>query len=196
MVEPPTNTEDAHEANSAAAHRLPRRIALAGSTSSGKTTLGRRLAAITGAPHIELDALYHGPNWVPLPDFRERVDEATGCDAWITDGNYAGVRDLTWARADLIVWLDYSLSRVLWRLTERTFRRWWRREELWNGNRETLRNHFLTKESLYLWAIQTHRRHRREYPQHFAGYPGVRVVRLRTPRELERWLASLAPQHS
>jgi adenylate kinase family enzyme len=173
-------------------HNLPARIALAGSTSSGKTTLARRLSAITGAPHVELDALYHGPNWVPMPDFRERVAEATSGEAWITDGNYAVVRDLTWARADLIIWLDYGLPRILWRLTERTFRRWWMREELWNGNRETLRNHFLSKQSLYLWALQTHRRHRREYPQHFAAYPATRVARICSPRDLQRWLASIA----
>ncbi len=128
-----------------------------------------------------------------MPDFLERVDEATSGDAWITDGNYAAARDRTWGRADLIVWLDYGLPRILWRLTERTFRRWWKREELWNGNRETLRNHFLSKQSLYLWALQTHWRHRREYPQHFARYTGARVMRLRSPRQLERWLASVAP---
>jgi adenylate kinase family enzyme len=177
-------------------HALPRRIALAGSTSSGKTTLGRRLSAITGAPHIELDALFHGPNWTPTADFRERVEEATKGQAWITDGNYAATRDLTWGRADLIVWLDYDLPRILWRLTERTFRRWWKREELWNGNRETLRNHFMSKQSLYLWALQTHRRHRREYPRHFAEYANARVVRVRSPRQLERWLASVAPSQS
>ena len=64
---------------------------------------------------------------------------------------------------------------------------------LWNGNRELLRNHFFSKQSLYLWALQTHRRHRREYPQHFAALSGVRVVRIRSPRQLERWLASVAP---
>lgn len=174
-------------------HRLPPRIALAGSTSSGKSTLARRLSRITGAPHIELDALYHGPDWVPMPDFRERVAEATSRASWITDGNYAAARDLTWGRADLIVWLDYHLPRILWRLTERTFRRWWRREVLWNGNREVLRNHFFSKQSLYLWALQTHHRHRREYPKHFAGFPGVRVVRIRSPRQLEHWLKSVAP---
>jgi adenylate kinase family enzyme len=174
-------------------HTLPKRIALAGSTSSGKTTLARRLSAITGAPHIELDALFHGPNWTPTSDFRERVAEATSGDAWITDGNYAAARDLTWARADLIVWLDYDLPRILWRLTERTFRRRWKNEELWNGNRESLRGHFFSKQSLYLWALQTHHRHRREYPRHFAAYPGVRVVRIRSPQQLERWLAPVAP---
>ena len=30
---------------------------------SGKTSLARRLAAELNVPHVELDALHHGPNW-------------------------------------------------------------------------------------------------------------------------------------
>jgi len=111
-------------------HQLPHRICISGPTSSGKTTLGRRLSAIAGAPHIEMDALYHGPNWRPNADFVERVAAATAGDAWITDGNYRVARAYTWGRADLIIWLDFPLPLTLWRLTRRTFRRWWRREVL------------------------------------------------------------------
>jgi len=173
-------------------HTLPPRIAIAGPTSSGKTTLGRRLAAITGAPHIELDALYHGPNWTPRPDFRERVEAATRGEAWITDGNYSATRDVTWARADMVIWLDYSLARILPRLIRRTMMRWWRREVLWNGNRESLRTHFMTRDSLFLWAVTSQRRHRRTYPAYFDA-SGVRFERLRSPRQLERWLAAQTP---
>ena len=174
-------------------HQLPQRICISGPTSSGKTTLGRRLSAITGAPHIEMDGLYHGPDWTPNEDFIERVAAATAGEAWITDGNYRAARAYTWGRADLIVWLDFPLRVTFWRLTRRTFRRWWRREVLWNGNRETLRNHFLSKDSLFLWALQTHWRHRRQYPQQFAALGARNVVRLRSPRQLERWLAAQTP---
>jgi adenylate kinase family enzyme len=172
---------------------LPKRIAVSGPTSSGKSTLGRRLAAITGAPYIELDSLYHGPNWTPNEDFVERVAERTSGETWVTDGNYAAARSYTWGRADLIVWLDFPFRVTFWRLTRRTFRRWWKREELWNGNREILRNHFLTKNSLFLWAITTHWRHRRQYPLQFAALGARNIVRLRSPRELERWLARQSP---
>jgi adenylate kinase family enzyme len=173
------------------AHGLPPRIAVSGPTSSGKSTLARKLSKITGAPHIEMDALFHGPNWTPKEDFIERVAEATSAEAWITDGNYRVARAYTWGRADLIIWLDFPLPLTLWRLTRRTFGRWWRREELWNGNRETLRNHFLSKDSLYLWALTTHRRHRRQYPHEFAAVGASNVVRLRSPRDLRRWLATV-----
>lgn len=52
------------------------------------------------------------------------------------------------------------------------------------------------KEQNSLWALQTHARRRREYAalgQHPA-YTHLRVVRLRSPRETERWLACFDPR--
>src|SRR6266487_1414593 len=79
--------------------------------------------------------------------------------------------------------LDYPLPLILWRLLRRTLRRIRHQEELWNGNRETLRNAFVGRESLFAWTIRSHRRFRRENPQ------GQKVVRLRSVSEVDRWLA-------
>jgi adenylate kinase family enzyme len=148
---------------------LPGKIAIAGPTSSGKTTLARRLSALTGAPHIELDALFHGPNWTPAEEhvFRARVSAAIDQQAWITDGNYKAIRDLTWGNADLVIWLDFPLPLTLVRLLRRTNRRIRAREELWNGNRESWRVMLTSKDSLIWWALTTHQRHRRSYPLEF-----------------------------
>ena len=172
---------------------LIRRVAVVGPSSAGKTTLARRIEAISGIPYIELDALHWEPNWTPAkPDvLRERVSAALERPAWVVDGNYRVVRDITWGQAEHLIWLDFPLPLVLWRLTRRTFGRWARREVLWNGNRELLHQHFLSKDSLYLWVLQSHRRHRREYPAQFAEYPALEVARLRTPRELEAHVAGL-----
>src|SRR4030067_28088 len=88
------------------------RILILGRTGSGKTTLARELAAALGVPHVELDALYFGPNFstVPLPVLRERTSAAIAGERWVTDGNKSAVRDLVWPRADTVIWLDYPLA--------------------------------------------------------------------------------------
>ncbi len=171
----------------------PRRVAVIGTTGSGKTTLARRIAAIVRAPHIELDALFHEPGWVQAERdvFRVRVTEAIAAPSWVADGNYSSyLRDIVWPAADTLVWLDYPFHVVIWRLFRRTMTRGVRREELWNDNRESLRTHFLTRDSLFLWAKNTHWKHRREYPTVFRApeMAHVRIVRLRSGREAEAWL--------
>lgn len=174
-------------------HDRPRRIAVIGTTGSGKTTFARRVAAAVAAPHIELDAIFHQPNWVPAERdvFRAHVAEAIAGPAWVTDGNYTGfLRDIIWPAADTIIWLDYPFRVVIWRLFGRTMGRAVKREELWNGNRESLRGHFFTRQSLFLWAKNTHWKHRHEWlPQlETPQMAGVRVVRLCSPRAAEAWL--------
>jgi hypothetical protein len=142
-------------------------------------------------PHVELDALHHGPNWTaPEPDeFRRRVESRLAGDGWVVDGDYSSkLGDLVFERADTVVWLDQPLPLILWRLWPRTYRRIRRREELWNGNRESWRGAFWGRESLYAWTIRTHLHKRRTFPERFARHPHAEVVRLRSPREVERWL--------
>jgi hypothetical protein len=84
-------------------------------------------------------------------------------DTWVVDGNHPAVRDLIWRRADTIVWLDYRLALIMWRLMLRTFRRVATREVLWNGNREReLSAHFFSRDSIFLRALRTYGLRRRE----------------------------------
>lgn len=162
-----------------------------GTTGSGKTALARRLAEQLGYPCVELDALHWKPDWKSTPDdeFRARVTEAVSGETWVVDGNYHKVRDIVWRRADTIVWLDYALPLILWRLTRRTLGRMLTRQDLWAGNRENLRI-FFSRDSILLWALQTYRTLRRTYGA-LADDPTwihLTVVRLRSPRACGAWL--------
>jgi adenylate kinase family enzyme len=171
------------------------RITIVGATGSGKTRLAQNLGRRLAVPHIELDALFWEPGWrASARDvFRVRVEAAVGADGWVSDGNYHLVRDLIWRRATTLIWLDYPLPLVLWRLAARTVRRVSQREVLWNGNQERVRDFLWSRDSLFLWALKSHPRWRREYPLELARpeYAHLEKVRLRGPRETERWLTSL-----
>jgi adenylate kinase family enzyme len=175
-----------------------RRVLVVGNSGSGKSTVAARLAVLLDVPHIEMDALHHGPHWTEVPDevMRARVADAVRGDGWVADGNYSRVRDLIWPRAELLVWLDPPLHVILRRLARRTFQRWRGREELWGmaGNRESLRAQFASRDSLFLWALTSHRSRRRRYQELLAAneYPQLQIVRLTYPREVSLWLAGVA----
>ena len=133
---------------------------MVGTSGSGKSTLARELAVILGVPHLELDSVYHQPGWVPLPaeELRETVAATVTGDGWVIDGNYSAVRQLVWARADTVVWLDLPRRTVMRQIIWRTLRRVAGHEELWNGNRERWRNFFSLdpQQSVIAWAWHKH----------------------------------------
>jgi adenylate kinase family enzyme len=157
--------------------------------------MARRLARILDVPHVELDALFWRPQWVeaPIEEFRAAVDAATAGDAWVVDGNYFGkTSDILWTRADTVVWLDFGVAVSIRRLLRRTARRAVTREELWGtGNRETVAG-LIGRDSLIAWAIRKHPEHQQRFPEAAARHRNVTLVRLRTPRQAERWLRSVA----
>ena len=171
-----------------------RRIFVVGTIGSGKTTFARKTSKLLDAPHIELDALHWEPNWVEARNdlFRERVKQSLQSESWVVDGNYHQVRDIVWSRADTVVWLDYPLATIIARLTRRTMRRIRTHEQLWNGNHEHIRGLF-TRDSVFLWAIRTYRRRRRQYPILFNKPENshLKVVRLRSPGEATWFLSTL-----
>jgi adenylate kinase family enzyme len=174
-----------------------RRVAVVGSPGAGKTTLARVLAYRLGVPHVELDAIFHLPDWQELPtdEFIETVSACTSSGGWVVDGNYSRVRDVVWTRADAIVWLDFSRPVVMRRVASRTISRAVRREELWNGNREPWSNLWSwdPNRSIIAWAWRyfDHRRTQIEAELHNPRWADVAFVRLRTPQAADEFLAAV-----
>lgn len=170
----------------------PRRVLVAGVTGVGKTTTARRIAALRGIPHTEIDALFHGPGWEPRPAFVADVDAFTSRSAWVTEWQYAPVRELLADRADTLVWLDLPTPVALWRLLWRTIRRRLGRTELWNGNVEPpLWTFFTDRGHILRWGISTRNSARRQVPELLRTAPHLRVVRLRSQREIDRFVQRL-----
>jgi adenylate kinase family enzyme len=143
------------------------RVVVIGSSCAGKSTFAQALAAARNCDLVELDVLHWGRNWTPKsPEvFRQLAAQATSGERWVVAGNYGAVRDIIWARATTIVWLDFSLPLVLWRGLRRTVRRCATREALFHGNHESWRQSFFSRQSILLWIVSTFHGRRRECPQ-------------------------------
>jgi adenylate kinase family enzyme len=172
------------------------RISVIGNSGSGKTTVAKAIAAALGVPHLELDGVFHQPDWQPLDtdEFRRIVSEFTEADCWVVDGNYSAVRDIVWRRADTVVWLDAPRHRVMRRLFARTMRRMATRTELWNGNRERWRYLFSREESILLYAWTSHYRTRAKFESAQADPDNAHLtfLRIRTPEDTAELLRGLA----
>jgi adenylate kinase family enzyme len=178
-----------------------KRVSVVGNAGSGKTGLAQRIAAALGVPHIELDAIHHLPGWEPIDpeEFVTRVSAIAATDGWVIDGNYRTVvvDGPVWQRADTVVWLDLPRRTVMRQVTARTLRRIVRREELWNGNREPLRNLWAWDpyKSIIRWAWTQHAKYQDRFDSAMASplFGHIDFVRLRSHDEAERWLQRVAP---
>jgi adenylate kinase family enzyme len=172
---------------------LSDRILVVGTSGAGKTTLAGRIAARLGIEHIEIDGLYHGPGWTPLPTFLDDVRTLAARESWVTEWQYTAARPVLLDRATLVVWLDYPLWLRMGRVVRRTVVRRVRRTRLWNGNLEPpLWTFFTDPDHIVRWAWATRHKYD-DLPGLLAaaGHPEVPVVRLRTPAETEAWLSSV-----
>jgi adenylate kinase family enzyme len=168
---------------------LPRRVLVAGTSGSGKTTLARRIAAVLDIPHLEIDALYHGPNWTARPSFTADVANFVAQPAWVTEWQYRQVRHLLAAAADLLVWLDLSRSRVMWQVTRRTVQRRRRRELLWNGNIEApLWTALTDADQIVRWAWRTHLKTPARVQALAQQRPELPVIRLTSHAAARSWI--------
>lgn len=171
------------------AHR-PQRVLVAGTSGSGKTTTASRIAALLRVRHVEIDSLYHGPDWTPRSAFEADVHRFSAEPAWVTEWQYGTVRAHLADRADLLVWLDLPRSRVMRQVAWRTVTRRLRRQELWNGNVEPPLWSILTdREHIVRWAWRTHQKTAARVAELRHLRPHLAVVRLRSWNEVEHWIS-------
>ncbi|MBO0729539.1 MAG: hypothetical protein J2P57_09785 [Acidimicrobiaceae bacterium] len=173
-----------------------RRVSVVGTSGSGKSWMARELAARLGLPLLELDAIRHQKDWEPLPDaeFVEQVSSFVCQDCWIVDGNYFSLvtEPVVWPAADTVILVDPGRVVVMRQVVWRTLKRWLLRQELWNGNREKLRDvlHWDPYRSIIRWAWTSYRPNRERFEAAMADprWKHLTFTRLRSAAEIRHFL--------
>lgn len=165
------------------------RVHVIGASGSGKSTLARRLADRLDLPYVATDAWFWREDWQPAPqhEVQQAAYSLLARDRYVMDGNFDNLRQALWPHADCLVWLDFPLPVVAWRIARRNLG-WWATGDLgWSGSQWTLARAF----SGIGHALRSHGRKRRAYPGFLAEVAGARVVRLRSPSQADAWLHAL-----
>lgn len=171
-----------------------KRIAVIGCCGAGKSQLSLELGSRLGLPVTHLDQLAFEANWVQIPnDELARKQQAvfTRDGAWIADGNYTGTMALRLAVADTIVFLDFSTPICIYRVLKRRVQYAGRvRPDMAPGCPERFLDGVFLE---FLHYVATFRKKVR--PRILAKLAaldgGQRVITLRTPREVDAFLARL-----
>ena len=165
-----------------------RRVLVVGPCGAGKSTLAFTLAERWNLPLFHLDKLYWKPGWIESSEeeMAERIGEVVSQDTWLLEGNYGSTLHLRLPRATQVIYLDYAIPLCLWRIMKR-IRRYGgtTRPDMAEGCEERFDIDFLRYVAGWRWGPGN------RLEQQLAGYE-EKILRLRSPRETERWLAGLS----
>ena len=167
-----------------------RRLLVTGLPGSGKTSVAMTLAARHGSHHIEIDRLYFGPGYSLRASFIDDLQAAIAEDAWcLDDFGVPESRDLVWAAADTLIWLDLPWGIAFWRAVRRTWRRLRHGSEVLPGCYETWLGWGRPYHPVFL-SLTSHRRMRRVMEQRLARpeHAHLTVLRLHNRREVDELL--------
>ena len=164
------------------------RVMVIGSPGAGKSTLSGKLAAVTGLPLFHLDAEYWLPGWTEREprEWHDKLADIVAGKRWIIDGNYGGSLAVWIARADTVVYLDYSTPRCLWRAMRRIVTTFGKvRPDSAEGCPEQFDPQFIA-------YIATFRSRKRAKIVRLLNCFDGKVIRFTGPADAERWLGALA----
>jgi adenylate kinase family enzyme len=104
-----------------------KRIAIIGSSGSGKSTFANKLGKILNRPIIHLDKEYYNSDWSEKyptkEDWKNFQRNLVSKDEWIIDGNYRSSLDIRLDKADTVIFFDFPNWICLWRVFKRTLNR-------------------------------------------------------------------------
>jgi adenylate kinase family enzyme len=171
-----------------------KRIIVAGVSGSGKTYTAKAISTLLDIPHFDLDNYYWEPGWQDKDrqEFNDIVNALTEKDCWIISGNFSNTEMPIFKRCDYIIWLDYSIFRCLAQSFMRSIRRIIKKEPCCNGNFETFKQLFFSKNSIIAWVLTSYNKRRDFYNMLFVkDIQEKTFLRFSSPKETNIWLKTL-----
>jgi len=168
---------------------MHKRIYIIGNSASGKTSLAKRLSKALKIKAYDLDDFYWQKKFTKRRNFAQAeklVNEVTKRKNWIIEGVYSSCITCSLDKADLIIWLDYPLHVITWRLLKRQIKSM---ESLrstidflhyaWDYYKKPTHKHFNRNESNYY----KHKRIVETYP--------AEIVHITSNKQLEYFVSNL-----
>jgi adenylate kinase family enzyme len=169
------------------------RILIIGPGGAGKSTLARALAAKLNLPVIHLDQHQWLPGWVNMDKglWHTTVRELTARESWVMDGNYADSLDVRLPRADLVIVLEASRFKCIWRAFTRVLRSCGRtRPDMAAGCPERFNLEFF----VWLWNFPRDTQPGLDAVVAAHAAPD-KIVRLRSESAVADFLSGIQPRH-
>lgn len=160
------------------------KIMITGCCGSGKSTLSRRLADMTGLPLYHLDMIWWRPDesHILREDFDRILTELTARDRWIIEGDYSRTYEIRLRACDTLIFLDYDEETCMEGLRQRVGQK--RSDIPWVEQR-------LDQELVDM--VYGYRQDKR--PRLLAlleQYPGKHVLVFHTREEADAWLGKVS----
>lgn len=176
-----------------------KRVLVIGNSGAGKSTLATELGRRLNLPVMRLDAYrWQSPTEkVPEPQFRTALNRLIKQPEWVMDGNYRKYLPVRLKRADTVILLDRPAWLCGWRVLRRHFQDGFAQESTAADGRNLIPIWTRDFASFFWWVIwRYYRTNRPEVLRMLEPLSKSKsIVRLRTQREIDVWLASLAAKH-
>jgi adenylate kinase family enzyme len=171
-----------------------KRVMIVGQPGAGKSTLARAVGAATGLPVVHMDKIHWMPGWQerPVEDKAAMARAEELKDEWVFEGGFSRSWPHRLGRCDTLIWLDLPLSLRAWRVFKRTIRDYGRtRPDLPENCPEQFSGEF------WGWIWKTRKTGRIKIGALVSTATAeTKVYHLKTPQEVNAFIAQLEDQHA